>query len=358
MPPVEYLIRPLSGFHFGSGREDNPADLEDLPRSDTLASAILSVWHNAEPGTSDSELERMAVSPPFVLSSAMPALKRNGRVETLLFVPPGFAERVVGGDSRAKQLRKARFASADVLRRVQAGKPLSLDALVVSADGSLLGDVLSNFSMPGDEPSKQQLTAIWSERLWLRESRPRLSVGRVSGRANEGVLFRYASTVFRPDLLLAIRAEFASDCRSTFETALRLLGDEGIGGGRSVGHGRFTVVNVRDAPDPGLGHGARLTLSLMHPTLAEITDGLLEPPASYTLVTRAGWAEVRGVGVARRKSLNMLAEGSIVRDLNRNRYGQSVCVRASGPAIPHPVYRSGCALTIPISWSEQHEDTP
>jgi hypothetical protein len=47
----------------------------------------------------------------------------------------------------------------------------------------------------------------------------------------------------------------------------------------------------------------------------------------------------------------MLAEGSVVRDLGAARYGDSVCVLAAGPGRPYSVYRSGCALTIPIHWS-------
>jgi CRISPR-associated protein Csm4 len=357
---VQYLIRPLSAFHFGAGREDDPADLEDLPRSDTLVSAVLSVWPDAHPGVSAPDLARLAANPPFVLSSAMPALDHNGRVEPLLFVPPELLERNSADDPRGKHLRKTRFANVEAMRAILAREPLPSNALLVSGDGRLLdGDTPLKFSTAPNEKSKRQLEQMWSARLWRRESRPRLSTDRSTGRGGEGILFRYESTVFRSDLFLAVLAEFRDpSCRSTFETALRLLSEEGIGGGRSIGCGRFTVEAVSEAFAPNLGRGARMTLSLMHPARSEVEAGLLDPPASYTLVTRGGWAELAGAGVVRRRALNMLAEGSVVRDLNRKQYGDSVRVLPAGPAMPHPVYRSGCALTIPISWREQDDAAP
>ncbi|MGH7907651.1 MAG: hypothetical protein ACREP6_13600, partial [Candidatus Binataceae bacterium] len=90
-------------------------------------------------------------------------------------------------------------------------------------------------------------------------------------------------------------------------------------------------------------------------TKAEVANGLLKPPAAYSLVQRGGWAELGGSGAARRQSINMLAEGSIVRDLDTARYGESVCVLDTG-ALPHRVYRSGCAVTASISWSDDRDE--
>ncbi len=351
MPLVRYLIRPLSTFHFGAGREDDPSDLEDLPRSDTLVSAVLSAWPSVAPGVASSELERLAAAPPFVLSSAMPTVERNGRLETMLFIPPGLIDRIAAGDASHKRLRKARFASVETLRAILARRQLAPDALLVSASGELLhGDLPEKSASAAGPMGAARLADSWRGRLWRREARPRLSIDRATGRGGEGILFRYATTAFRSDLFLSVLAEFKDPAsRSTFETVLRLLGEEGIGGGRSIGCGRFKIERVESGFEPGLGHGARMTLSLMHPARAEVQDGALDPPAAYTLVTRGGWAEIAGVGAARRKSLNMLAEGSVIRDLGREQYGDSVCVIPAGLTMPYAVYRSGCALTVPIS---------
>jgi len=347
MPLVQYILRPLSAFHFSTGREDDPADLEDLPRSDTLVSSILSVWRHAAPTTSDSAIEAMAGNPPFAVSSAMPTLECEGRFEPLLFVPPGLAERATTDDLKRKLYRKARFADAGSLHTLLKGESLPSQALLVSDSGWLLHpDPPPRFD--ADLSSRE----VWEGRLWLRESRPRLSIDRMTGRATEGILFRYASTVFRSDVSLTMLAEFRDpSCRLVFETALRLLGQEGIGGGRSIGHGLFSIDQVTEGFESRLGTGARILVSLLHPTRTEIDDGLLNQSSAYTFVARGGWAERGGRGAARRKAINMLAEGSVVRDLGAQRLGDSVCVLDAGDALPHPVYRSGCALTIPIEWS-------
>jgi len=303
---VQYILQPKSAFHFGTEREDDPSDLEDLPRSDTLAAAILSVWGSVDSEASESRVEGMAADPPFAVSSAMPALERGDHVETLVFIPLGLAERMPFDDRTRKSFRRVRFASVDALRAMLAKKTPPSSAFLVSGGGVLLstGSALEFSSDPqsGDEANRQ-LSAMWRNRLWVRDSRPRLSIDRATGRAAAGILFRYDSTFFRGDVRLTIFAEFREpSCRSGFERALRLLGDEGIGGGRSIGHGRFTLQRIVENFDLGLGTGARLLLSLTHPAASEIAQGLLDLPATYELVPRGGWAELRGAGAARRKA--------------------------------------------------------
>ncbi len=341
--PVEYLLRPLSPFHFTVGREDDPADIEDLPRSDTLTSAILAAWRHVDP---QAQIQAIATAPPFALSSAMPAIEHAGGLERLMFIPPGLAERaLLDSPDRRKRFRKARFAAPSALRAMLQNARIPDDALVVSDRGELINPDPA----PRFHPAHTNHT--W-RRLWLRQSRPRLSIDRLSGKATEGILFRYGAITFRRDLRLIVLAEFVDPgWRPRFEAALRLLGEEGIGGGRSIGHGRFQITAINEAPVMGLGSDARMLLSLMLPSRTEVDNGLLDPPAVYALVARGGWAEADGAGRARRKVINMLTEGSVINDLRSARYGQSVCVLPAGP-LPYSVYRSGCAITIPISWSE------
>jgi CRISPR-associated protein Csm4 len=283
MPLVQYILRPLSSFHFGTGREDDPGDLEDLPRSDTLVSAVLSVRQHAD-SASDTAIEAMAAAPPFVLSSAMPTLERDRRFDLLAFLPPGLTERIAGSEGVQKSYRRARFASLGALRALLDGKPLASETIIVTENGGLLSSApIPKFD---DNP---EVDRIWRQRLWLRESRPRLSIDRLTGKGVEGILFRYATTFFRRDLYLSVLADFRDpSCRPVFETALRILGDDGIGGGRSIGHGRFAVHKIIDSFEFEPGTGGRLLLSLMHPTKDEIAGGLLDPPAVYTLTARGG----------------------------------------------------------------------
>src|SRR5579885_1652258 len=312
--PVEYILHPLSPFHFTAGREDDPADLEDLPRSDTLTSAILAAWRHVDPQASQAQIQAMAAAPPFALSSAMPAVERAGGFERLIFIPPGLAQHaLLDAQDRRKRFRKARFAAPAALRALLQKQRIPDDALVVSDRGEVINPD------PAPEFDAGQANDRW-RRLWLRQSSPRLSIDRLSGKASEGILFRYGAITFRRDVRLILLAEFAdAGWRPRFEAALRLLAEEGIGGGRSIGHGRFAIVEINEAPVMGFGSDARMLLSLMLPSRSEVDHGLLDPPAVYALVARGGWAESDGAGRARRKVVNMLAEGSVINDLRSAR---------------------------------------
>jgi CRISPR type III-A-associated RAMP protein Csm4 len=367
MPLLQYLLRPCAPFHYGAGRDDDPADLDDLPRSDSLASAILSVWSHFHP---NADIATLAADPPFALSSAIPALKIGDSFEPLLFVPPGLADSVLSQLDRnsndasrdakglsPKSLRKVRFASVPALRELLVGKLPSNDALLVAADGRILHQDAPHLSSTNNREQKLEQQWEWSPHLWHRKevARPRLLIDRDTGSAAEGILFRYAATAFRADLRLLIVADLRPSCdRSTFEAALRLLGYDGIGGGRSIGHGRFEIEKIIDGFEPPFGGDdakARMLLSLTHPTRNEVQSGLLvSPPAVYTLIARGGWAEIDGAGRFRRAAVRMLTEGSIVSNLGHARCGDSVRVLSTSGdnRIPHHVYRSGCAVSIPI----------
>jgi CRISPR type III-A-associated RAMP protein Csm4 len=353
MPLVQYILRPESPFHFSSGREGDSADIEHLPRSDTLASAILSVWRHADPSASEATVEALAADPPFAISSVMPALIKGNAIEVLLFTPPRAAEAGALDDVRRKTYRKARFANIDALRSILRREELTHAALLISDDGKVLSPAPPDSMGPN---SGRPLDRTSSNHLWYQNSRPRLSIDRSTGTAVEGILFRYASTVFRSDVRLVVLVEFRNPgLRAAFGMALRLLGHSGIGGGRSIGHGRFTLERISDGFNPNLGSGARLLLSLTHPSKSEINKGLLDPPALYTLLARGGWSEFDGAGATLRRSVNMLGEGSIVHELGTERYGDSVCVLNADEGLHHPVYRLGCAVALPIEWKgEQH----
>ena len=101
--------------------------------------------------------------------------------------------------------------------------------------------------------------------------------------------------------------------------ALQALGDAGIGGERSAGHGLFRLHGphaLDDLPDPAPG-GRFLTLSLYYPAKAELPD-VLEGDVAYRFQMRRGWMsspdQAKGlIGSAlRRKAVRMFAQGSIL----------------------------------------------
>lgn len=128
-----------------------------------------------------------------------------------------------------------------------------------------------------------------------------------------------------------------------FQAAMKLLGDEGIGGRRSQGYGVFEpkFLGEIDLGEPDLPEGF-LSLSLVYPdTPEEVRDNLI----SYRLVERAGWLE-DGAGNRnfRHLRVRMFAEGSVFKRPVR---GKLVDVTPRGFEL-HPVYRNGRALGVGV----------
>lgn len=143
------------------------------------------------------------------------------------------------------------------------------------------------------------------------------------------------------------------DLENRVYAALELLGEEGLGGERSSGAGRFTAtwLNLEDQSDPALkqwrdvlqfdrgNHHALLSLFWENPLS---NSALLGATARYALKERGGW--VVGPQV-RRRMVRMFAEGSVfpvkptglLADVTPDSFRN------------HKIYRSGISLSLPIS---------
>jgi CRISPR type III-A-associated RAMP protein Csm4 len=157
---------------------------------------------------------------------------------------------------------------------------------------------------------------------------------------------------FAPNAGLWARAAFADDdarekWKGRVTAALRLLADSGFGGERSRGWGRadIEVSDHQDAPAPPIetgGETAWWMLSLYHPAPHDAIDW---KRGNYAVTTRSGRAEsAAGWGEPKRLT-RMIAEGSVLVAASEPR-GSITDVAPEG--FPHPVYRAGYALSIPI----------
>jgi CRISPR-associated protein Csm4 len=136
--------------------------------------------------------------------------------------------------------------------------------------------------------------------------------------------------------------------------ALELLGEEGLGGERSSGAGRFnaTWLDIKDTSEPSLkqwyevlqfdrgNHHALLSLFWENPLS---NPALLGPTARYALKERGGW--VVGPQV-RRRMVRMFAEGSV---FPVEPMGRLADVTPESFRHNHNIYRSGISLSLPIS---------
>jgi CRISPR-associated protein Csm4 len=179
----------------------------------------------------------------------------------------------------------------------------------------------------------------------------RLTVDRFGGGSVPGLLFDFAAVEFAANCGAAVFAWFANkEIQRKVEALLRLLGEEGLGGDRTAGLGRFEVVAEEEISFPNLGTGGRLLLSLYHPTAGEVEAGVLDV-ARYELITRGGWVTAPGAMSLRRQAVRMLREGSVIPDLGKDLYGDAVRVLESLPerGLHHRIFRGGPAIALPIA---------
>ncbi|BAZ31434.1 Csm4 family CRISPR-associated RAMP protein [Cylindrospermum sp. NIES-4074] len=135
---------------------------------------------------------------------------------------------------------------------------------------------------------------------------------------------------------------------NNLEAALHLLGEEGIGGERSSGAGRFKaeweelpenwqqVVNFQD----GTYH-TLMSLFWDFPIKPDFLDN-----ASYEIQERGGWISENQ---QRRKMVRMFSEGSVFLPSPQ---GKLVDVTPKG-FNKHRIYRSGISLSLPIKVKEE-----
>jgi CRISPR type III-A-associated RAMP protein Csm4 len=149
------------------------------------------------------------------------------------------------------------------------------------------------------------------------------------------------------------------------KAAMRLLGDSGLGGRRSCGWGRSSEVQMVDGELPALvlrpepieasdpegepkaaPESAYWLLSLFSPREAEDVDW---NRGNYAILTRGGRVDADSSNGALKKQSRMVAEGSVL-FAGVPPSGAAPDVAPEGA--PHPVYRAGFALTVPIPWRE------
>jgi CRISPR-associated protein Csm4 len=176
---------------------------------------------------------------------------------------------------------------------------------------------------------------------------PKVSLDRTTRASN---FYHVGFVQFQPDAGLYFLIHFPDDestLRAELEAALNLLGEEGFGGERSSGAGRFEATwhdlnpMWRDVVGFEQPNGFSLvSLLWAHPFASEALLG-----ASYVLRERGGWIASPVSGQqARRQTLQMFAEGSVF----PGAIGGMLANVTPEKFKRHSIYRSGIALSLPI----------
>jgi len=260
-----------------------------------------------------------SAAPPFLLSSAAPFVRRVDDGRPVLLFPRPVAWH---GQGDGKAWRRASWVSEQALHRPQ-------EVLAVE-DGALVTQEEAYRLPPGP---------------WWRESLvARVALDRLSQASN---LYFVRHRYFRPGCGLWFVAHYLDEgWRSRLEAALKALGDEGIGGERSRGAGRFRIADTVPGPPPAPDSASPcLNLALWFPREEEFS---LLARSQYLLLERSGWVCSPDIPQAvRNLRVQMVREGAVLPRggiLGRMVDVTPPLLRQAGA--PHPVYRYGYAYPV------------
>jgi CRISPR type III-A-associated RAMP protein Csm4 len=357
-PALLFKLRPTTPWRSGpdSGARNR---VDSVYHSDSLYAAVtaamarlghLDEWLAATAAGADGAAVRFSSCFPFLEQTSFIIPPRT------MWPPAALAARV--------RWKSARFVPVDVVSALFAGAPPQEERWGV--------DGVSECLVPAGVPGPFRTAMRWSA-----------AVDRLSGASDRHAT---ACLEFRPGAGLWAVASFPDEEQrerwsGRVKAALRLLADSGFGGERSRGWGRseqpefvdgvlpdlilparsvpvepepeeaspesaaLEAVQAAEAPSPvspSPSPTAHWLLSLFTPSEADAVDW---DKGNYAMVSRGGRIESPAAYGDLKKQLNMVCEGSVLvaRELLR---GAAPDVAPDG--FPHPVYRAGFAVSIPI----------
>lgn len=341
-----YYMEATSAFHFGEiGLDVEQAG--EYAAADRLFSALCTTI-NLTMGTSvlaDLLDQFVDDKPPFLLTGAYPFVRAEDGSRIRFFPAPLTLKHVV-----TKAQRKSRWLSEDVFVGLLDGHLQSEHEAEPIGDKWLSQNELERLG--GAEYVRRNSDEVF----WKRDVRvPRVTVDRLS---NASAIFHAGRLVFAKGAGLWCGFDFRSLGWNPedIEAMLRVMSDDGFGGERSNGHGRFDLIVDEGPlvlPDPD---DYFVTLSHYSPRLDGEQATLADSRTSYDLTLRRGF--MYSTDARRqlpRQMARMVVPGSVLKcQPGRSAYGRLVDVTpiddtgSSTQLIPHPVYRYGYALPVGI----------
>jgi CRISPR type III-A-associated RAMP protein Csm4 len=322
-------LKPVSPWRIGPDSGDRDR-VDRVFHSDSLYSAVSSAMFLLDQGEEWLDATARHAAPAVRFGSCFPF-----QGDTLFIAPP--ASLWPPPPSAKVRWKGARFVPVSVVESLLNGKPIREESWTIDVPSECLISVHQQ-NQPNPGPY-------------------RISVRSAAAvdRAGAGVAPHSTGCLeFSPGAGLWTVAAFASDAAQQrwdgpVRAAFRLLADSGFGGERSGGFGRskmpefaagaFPDILLRPAPN---SDSAWWLLSLFHPSEGDVIDW---SRGNYSLVTRQGRIESRARWGDPKQATRMVSEGSV---LVASSAPNGAATDVAPEGFPHPVYRSGFALSIPI----------
>lgn len=342
-----YYLEAQSPFHLGErgiGLEATTV----IARADTLFSALCMTyrtWYGVE--ALEDMLAAFQSDPPVLFSSAFPYVMINNDPLRLYPKPLGTPPHIAQDDLDVfKTLKKVEFVSEAIWRLWLSGDA-SLREHVSTLGATDSARIQSGRVWFTAEEAERVYTAIPRDlegqiNLWKTYDVPRVTVDRLS---SSSAVYQAGRVSFSKGSGLWFGLQWRhGDWFDELGVLLEVLGDEGLGGERSAGHGQFYLAgkDLLTFSDPG---NKVVTLSPYWPPDQAEAGYVLDQPAAYTLMMRRGWMGSPEGSSLRRKAVRMVGEGSVLNMPDRPTIGGLVDVTPDGFSA-HRVYRYGYALPV------------
>jgi len=336
---VKYKLFKLkfrSPLHIGTNKPGFESSDEVL-HSDTLFSALINCWLQLYPGDiplffPDEDAESI-MFPFFRISSAFPYYDGS------LYFPKPFIrmnlpkQLFVDNPKMSKKLKKIMFLEQTLFEKIINCEEVTLSDDMIFSNGQFADANLIHKGASDIYP-------------FIKYDVPRIVKDRMTG---ETTPFHFTRIQFNDNAGLFFLADFQDkEWEHKFIAVLRLLGDTGVGGDRSVGHGQFSVDSIGETEIRTPENPTHfLSLSLFHPKTEEVEDIISD--SSYQLTERKGWIFSGAAKPLRRQTVRMFQEGSIFKGPVKE-YGDTVRVlkRNSSLNLHHDVYRYGQPIIVSV----------
>lgn len=339
---LDFQTNPVHFGELGIGMEETSERIH----SDTLFSAWFSAYARLYPDHITALFDRFPIDneqpiePPFRVSSTFVYSKSDTIADiyylpTLLKLPENYPH----GDLKfAKAFRKLKFLPLSIWQRWYQGTGIN--------DSEK--DELLNKNGQLAEAGTFDYGKIYSS-----QTLPKIAVDRIHNATNfyqtSFVYFQHGGLYF-----LFYMPTPDDDLYRQLQAALNWLGDEGIGGERSSGAGRFRATWLELTPtwksviQAKIDRPNRALISLFWDRPDVCCSYIEDENTRYQLQERGGWISARSGRQLRRKSVRMFMEGSIFSQPDRGRLAVVTPDELKGKN-HHPIYRSGVSLSLPIT---------